>query len=305
MKIVKDITGQKFSNLTATRFVYKKLKSNSTRYTFFYEFLCDCGNIKTLNKNNVVRGTTTSCGCSRKKHIKNLSGQKFGLLTIISRNKDKDGKLLTTYTCKCQCGNITITPEGRKLENGAVKSCGCLRPLSNYVGYIFGNLKVVKKLPSKNNKSQYKCECSCGKTTKKSIQSLLNGIKSCGCILVKINKSKEKRNKHSMRMRGKNNPSWKGGILYERPEWQVKKWRKSVYDRDLYTCQCCEVKGGRLNAHHILAYKTNVSERFNINNGITLCERCHINFHKKYGKLNFTLENLIDFMQNFNKKTYV
>lgn len=57
------------------------------------------------------------------------------------------------------------------------------------------------------------------------------------------------------------------------------RWRKSVYERDKYTCQRCGSKGGRLNAHHIKPYATHPSRRYDLENGITLCEQCHRRVH--------------------------
>lgn len=56
---------------------------------------------------------------------KNLIGQKFNLLTVISENGvDKFGR--KTWLCKCDCGNESIVPS-TSLVKGDVKSCGCLR----------------------------------------------------------------------------------------------------------------------------------------------------------------------------------
>jgi 5-methylcytosine-specific restriction endonuclease McrA len=52
-------------------------------------------------------------------------------------------------------------------------------------------------------------------------------------------------------------------------------WRKSVFARDDYTCQRCGVKGGRLEAHHIKAYKPYPQLRHVLSNGMTLCKPCH------------------------------
>jgi 5-methylcytosine-specific restriction endonuclease McrA len=60
-------------------------------------------------------------------------------------------------------------------------------------------------------------------------------------------------------------------------------WRKEIYKRDDYTCQLCYVKGGNLNAHHIKSFAKYPDERFNINNGITLCIKCHKWVHHIYG----------------------
>src|ERR1022692_4646359 len=52
-------------------------------------------------------------------------------------------------------------------------------------------------------------------------------------------------------------------------------WRKAVFSRDNYTCQDCGVKGGRLQAHHIKAFKAFPELRHTLSNGLTLCLDCH------------------------------
>ena len=60
-----------------------------------------------------------------------------------------------------------------------------------------------------------------------------------------------------------------------------KQWRELVFKRDFYTCQNCGQKGGELNAHHIKSFKNYPEERFNTENGITLCVSCHYKVHRK------------------------
>lgn len=63
----------------------------------------------------------------------------------------------------------------------------------------------------------------------------------------------------------------------------MKTWRKEVYARDNYECVKCGTHGGKLNAHHINSYDTYEDMRLSIENGATLCEQCHIDFHREYG----------------------
>ena len=103
-------------------------------------------------------------------------------------------------------------------------------------------------------------------------------------------------------------PRWIGDADYKRNErttFEYNNWRKQVYKRDNYTCQCCKMKRisnnqPSLNAHHIENFASNLSKRTDIDNGITLCEICHAKFHKIYGKQNNTLSQLQEFIQNFN-----
>ena len=56
-----------------------------------------------------------------------LTGQKFGKLTVISRATDKKYNN-PHWICSCSCGNIdNIIVSGNNLRQGRVKSCGCLR----------------------------------------------------------------------------------------------------------------------------------------------------------------------------------
>ena len=81
-----------------------------------------------------------------------------------------------------------------------------------------------------------------------------------------------------------------------RESLEYKLWREAVFSRDDYTCQKCKQKGGDLRAHHILNFATYLELRFAIDNGITLCKKCHLNFHKKYGKMNNTKGQLDEFL---------
>ncbi|SDW23040.1 HNH endonuclease [Paenibacillus sp. PDC88] len=61
-------------------------------------------------------------------------------------------------------------------------------------------------------------------------------------------------------------------------------WSLDVRRRDSFTCQQCgKQKRVGLHAHHIESYDTAIDLRYDIDNGITLCKRCHSEFHSIYG----------------------
>ncbi len=57
-----------------------------------------------------------------------LTGQRFGRLTIIKRMENKNGH--PWWLCKCDCGNEKCV-SGDNLRNGSTQSCGCLKSKGN------------------------------------------------------------------------------------------------------------------------------------------------------------------------------
>ena len=65
---------------------------------------------------------------------------------------------------------------------------------------------------------------------------------------------------------------------------EYKNWRVEVLKRDKYTCKCCGKKSDKtLVVHHIDGYDWCIERRYDVDNGITLCEECHKLFHHFYG----------------------
>lgn len=67
---------------------------------------------------------------------KNLTGQKFGSLTVLSRRREKhpSGNYRYLATCKCDCGIIKDIDVSH-LKTGRTKSCGCNK---NYYENMLG-----------------------------------------------------------------------------------------------------------------------------------------------------------------------
>lgn len=101
---------------------------------------------------------------------------------------------------------------------------------------------------------------------------------------------------------GENHPSYNPSI---EDEDRVKgrfiegydKFIIEVYERDGYTCQCCgDDKGGNLVAHHLDGYNWYKEGRVDVNNAITLCNKCHKHFHSIYGYGNNTKQQFEEYM---------
>ena len=100
--------------------------------------------------------------------------------------------------------------------------------------------------------------------------------------------------------KGEKNWNWKGGITPEnhkiRNSIEYRLWREAVFARDNWICQKSGEKGGKLVAHHINNFCSYPELRFAIDNGITLSEKAHRQFHKKYNIRYNTQEQLEEFL---------
>ena len=113
-----SLDGQRFGRLTV---------KNSDLSKSRVRVLCDCGREFETSKSSLTTGNTTSCGkglCHP--GAKDLTGQKFGYLTIVGLNGP--GKWGHLWECLCVCGK-KVNVGSKQLIQGQTKSCGCKRAL--------------------------------------------------------------------------------------------------------------------------------------------------------------------------------
>jgi len=67
-------------------------------------------------------------------------------------------------------------------------------------------------------------------------------------------------------------------VVKDRSDALVSRWHKKVLERDKYTCQHCGSQTD-LAAHHISYWANDPVNRINVDNGITLCRKCHTKEH--------------------------
>lgn len=269
-----ELVGKKIGKALVIELIGEK-STGKYRSLKVYKCLCDCGEECMLSREQLTRNGSPACKkCSRNHRFIDLSGRKFGKWMVIER--DISSKEKVSWMCECECGNKkSLIPS--VLKNGHSKSCGCFwkevmrKERIDLIGRKFGRLLVIGRA---DRKGKWECECDCGKRTIVYAPSLYSGSsKSCGCIRVE-------------NLSGENSIFWKGGITDEtrqlKHSYKFQRWSKLIKRRDNKECKKCFSKE-KLHAHHIINYSFDPSMALVIDNGITLCETCHKEFHRING----------------------
>ena len=138
-----------------------------------------------------------------------LTGQKFGRLTVIERTDLHKGKKVL-WRCLCECGEERLVGTG-SLTSGNSKSCGCLdrekaseRRRLDLTGQRFGRLVAIKPLSERRRGAiVWVCKCDCGQEVERPTHDLRCGhTKSCGCLFT------------DMITGGKTHPRYKHGMAH-------------------------------------------------------------------------------------------
>lgn len=189
-----DLTGQRFGKLT----VVENTGEKQDRY-WLWRCRCDCGGEILVNTRRLNRGTVTCCGCISKTTAKNgsvpedLTGRRFGSLTVLERAENKYGRV--AWVCRCVCGK-SCTVTSHDLKNGHVKSCGCQWHLNNrgmldLTGRRFGRLTALYPIEKRDGRGSvfWHCRCDCGNETDVMASGLVYGnYRSCGCRRKEVRK---------------------------------------------------------------------------------------------------------------------
>jgi len=145
-----------------------------------------------------------------------------------------------------------------------------------------------KKIVNGIKTATWTCE-NCAKITTKTLKELDYNYRKRRFCSIKCSYAKGPRKgmvtsvETKMKLRaqklGINNPSWRGGVSSIRLQLantqEYKEWRKSVFERDDYTCRWCMERGGKIEADHVVPYMMDAEMILDVGNGQTLCEYCH------------------------------
>ena len=161
--------------------------------------------------------------------MEDLTGKKFGKLTVLKPGKKINRKQY--WICICDCGTAKEI-RSDSLKAGKIISCGCIQEKADIIGKRFGHLTVIAKsgtARAKNGKNigrYYNCACDCGNTAKVLYGNLISGKQiSCGCV-GKAGRSKEVlghiENTNIYRISGKQKKREDGsivGVIRKRGKW--------------------------------------------------------------------------------------
>ena len=111
--------------------------------------------------------------------------------------------------------------------------------------------------------------------------------------------------------RGENNPCWLPPEQRKvteseqiRQSVEYAEWRIKVWSRDKNLCKVCNTRQKVMIAHHLDGFNIFPEKRFDVDNGVTLCDRHHIAFHTNYGFGNNTKSQFEEYLATTTEMTY-
>lgn len=254
--------------------------------------ICSNNHIRNISFNNVTRyKDCPACKKTRTKYSYDEVKRVFeenGCILMSEIYKDNKSKL--EYIC-C-CGNISAINLHDFLGGHRCKRCTGVEKYTIEEVYLIFSKEHCVLLEEKyqDNKTKMKYRCSCGGESIITLSNFMRGARCLSCY--KKNNRKE------------NHPSWNPLLTDQERENKRKfneysKWRINVFERDKYRCQICgDDTGGNLNAHHLDGYNWCIEKRIDVDNGITLCDICHDDFHSFYGYGDNTKEQYLEWKEN-------
>lgn len=152
---------------------------------------------------------------------------------------------------------------GRKHINRKRPTTGGLKPINKNCPFCKKDFLTNCKQPKKKF-----CSFSCSSKSRPEMN------------LANLQKRDKEKQRLAVSSRiGDKHQNWKGGNSrgyktgYYSTEYKL--WRTAVFERDNYTCKDCGKDKVFITAHHIKSFAHFPELRFDLNNGLTLCEPCH------------------------------
>lgn len=167
-------------------------------------------------------------------NFKDLTGQKFGKLTIKGRAESKidpSGKPRTRWLCDCDCGNTNIIVLGDYLQRSKTPSCGCdarksrmEKNRTNNIGEKYGRLTIVDIIWDVHP-AKAVCKCDCGNDYIGVKADIVSGhTQSCGCL-------------HSESVSMTNTKDWTGYVAKSGVKF-IKQYHMNNKGQWIWECEC-------------------------------------------------------------------
>lgn len=235
----------------------KLLDTEFKSYNAPMRYIATCGHEHTISLNNFVAGKGDLCRACRYKS----NGEKERRLTVEMVREALAAECCTLiseeihgwaykFRYVAQCGHENETSFGKWADGGGRVCATCsksIRYTPEYVRAMFEAAGCQLLEEYVNCKTPIKYRDMYGKVRHTTFDLFING--------------RNKRDRDS----------------------SLPPWRLFVFSRDDYTCQVCGERGGDLEAHHLESYADNKKARLDPENGVTLCKKCHREFHKTNG----------------------
>lgn len=149
-----NMLGKEFGDLKVVGRSKKRTKMGS-----YWTCLCKCGYTCEATSSQLISGKKTHCGCKTVYNyaFKDITGQRFGLLTAKFRVKSEVGRGgSAVWHCRCECGNeLDICYNDLVYSNR--KSCGCQKiehnaKLRDLLIHVDGtSIDAIRKMTIPNN----------------------------------------------------------------------------------------------------------------------------------------------------------
>lgn len=120
-KNVVNKVGTKWGLLT----VIERVPSSPDQRGIRWKCICSCGETRVYTTSELY--DHKSCGCleHKKRNMKDITGERFGLLTVVKRVDMNEFKTKPRWLCSCDCGE-SVEVLRHNLISGNTRSCGCL-----------------------------------------------------------------------------------------------------------------------------------------------------------------------------------
>lgn len=265
------------------------------------DFKCKCGRLST----KVLSEFLERSNCAKCSHEERAALVKYSYEEVVTFFEEKECDLVSTeyknnlskLNYVCHCGNESSTTLNNFLRRGDCRKCwekSRIKYTSEYVKSIIeeeGCKYISQEKENSNTKVTFICTCNREGTVL--LDSFKIGARCSHCA-----KESYRRNNS-----GKNHMNWNPELTEEertatRNYLEYYQWRREVFERDNYSCQCC---GSRkdLVAHHLNSYHWCKDRRVDVTNGVSLCTFHHRKFHSIYGYKHNTENQFKDFIINY------